>query len=58
MTDKTEAYAYRMGFDCGRNGPNTENCHFLIFSTQQNTKEWERGKEDAGRPSMTVDNIK
>lgn len=40
-------YAYRMGYDCGKNGANTTNCHFGIFSTPENTKAWERGKADA-----------
>jgi hypothetical protein len=37
-------YAYRMGHDCGLNGPNKTNCHFRIFSTREFTNEWERGK--------------
>lgn len=39
--------AYRAGYDCGKNGVNTTNCHFGIFSTPENTKAWERGKADA-----------
>ncbi len=37
-------YAY--GYDAGRNGANTENCHFTIFSSPERTKEWERGNND------------
>lgn len=40
-------YAYKMGLDCGQNGANTTNCHFAIFSSHENMKEWERGKRDA-----------
>ena len=45
MKDKT--YAYKMGYDCGLNGSTLTNCAFGIFSSQENTKEWERGKKDA-----------
>lgn len=38
--------AYRFGFDCGKNGPNTTNCHFSIFAMVENTRAWERGCED------------
>lgn len=37
--------AYDYGYDCGKNGPNQENCHFRIFSSPENTKAWERGKK-------------
>jgi hypothetical protein len=37
---------YQCGYDAGRNGPNTDNCHFAIFSTPSRMKEWERGKRD------------
>lgn len=40
-------YAYKMGLDCGKNGANETNCNFSIFSTPENTKEWERGKRNA-----------
>jgi hypothetical protein len=39
-------YAYKMGYDCAKNGANETNCHFPIFSSPENTKEWERGKRD------------
>jgi len=41
------SYAYKMGFDCGVNGPNQKNCHFSLFSSPQGTREWEEGKQDA-----------
>lgn len=37
----------RSGYDCGMNGANMTNCHFLIFSTPENTRAWECGKADA-----------
>lgn len=39
--------AYQHGYDCGIHGPNSINCNFGIFSSPENTKEWERGKADA-----------
>lgn len=38
---------YQAGYDCGKNGANTENCNFKWFDTPENTKEWERGKEES-----------
>jgi hypothetical protein len=35
--------AYKRGYDCGKHGPNKTNCHFRIFATKENTREWERG---------------
>lgn len=40
-------YAYKMGYDCGLNGSTLTNCDFHIFSSPENTKEWERGKKEA-----------
>lgn len=40
-------HAYKMGFDCGAKGATLKNCCFSIFSSPENTKEWERGKHDA-----------
>jgi len=42
-----ESHAYKMGFDCGTNGANEENCHFSIFSSPENTQAWKKGKADA-----------
>ena len=46
------AHCYRLGYDCGRNGPNTTNCHFAAFAAPEKTAAWERGNNDAeaGRP--------
>jgi len=38
--------AYRLGYDCGYHGPNLTNTSYLIFDTEENTREWERGKVD------------
>ena len=46
MKDETSK-EYRAGFDCGINGANEENCHFALFASPEQTKEWERGKKDA-----------
>ena len=40
---RNKAYAYKMGKDCAKNGSNTENCHFSIFSSRENADEWQRG---------------
>lgn len=42
----TKDTIYKLGYDCGLNGANTTNCDFRIFSTPENTKEWERGNKD------------
>lgn len=40
-------YAESMGYDAGKNGANTTNSHFAIFSRPEFTKAWERGKARA-----------
>jgi len=40
-------YAYKMGYDRQKNGANTTNCHFMIFSSPENTRAWEKGQRDA-----------
>lgn len=47
-------YSYRMGYDCGKHGPNETNCHFGIFGTKENTRAWERGKADAEAGRLLV----
>ncbi|KKN06046.1 hypothetical protein LCGC14_1081240 [marine sediment metagenome] len=42
-----KAMAYELGYDCGKNEPNTTNCHFSIFNSLENTESWEQGKQDA-----------
>lgn len=39
-------YAYKMGFDSSVNGANTTNCHFSIFTLDENTRSWEVGVKD------------
>lgn len=41
-----QSVEYKLGYDAAINGPDSENCHFGIFSTPEKTKEWERGKKD------------
>ena len=43
---RSKEYAYKMGKDCAKNGANTTNCHFSIFSSRENTDAWERGKNE------------
>ena len=38
-------HAYKMGYDCGKDGPNMTNSDFRLFATQELTYEWERGKK-------------
>ena len=38
---------YQAGYDCGKNGANTKNCHFTLFSSPDKMAEWERGKRAA-----------
>jgi hypothetical protein len=47
MNDPTKKmiHAYEMGLDCGRNGPNQENCSHTIFSEEIYTLAWDIGKE-------------
>lgn len=42
-----EQEAYKMGYDYGREGANDRNCHYSIFSSEENTRAWEQGKRDA-----------
>lgn len=43
----TEQDAERAGYDCGKNGANTDNCNFRLFARPELTKAWERGKARA-----------
>jgi len=52
-----DTYAYQMGLDCGKNGPNEKNCHFSIFSKREYTDAWEKGKADAEAEKRTVSKI-
>lgn len=40
----TPADAYNAGYACALNGPNTTNCDFRLFATEELMKAWERGK--------------
>ena len=40
-------HCYRLGYDCGKSGANTTNCHFAAFASPMKTKAWEHGKADA-----------
>ncbi len=40
-------YAYQMGWDCEINGATEENCHFSIFSSQENAAAWNAGRRAA-----------
>ena len=44
--ERSEDYAYKMGFDSSINGANTINCHFSIFSSPENMEAWEDGVKD------------
>ena len=48
----TKEQAYNGGYDCIKNGANTENCHYTLFATKELLKEWERGRDKA----LTEDN--
>ena len=41
----TEKQAEDAGYDAGKNGPNTANCHFAFFAKPELTRAWERGNE-------------
>lgn len=48
---------YDAGYDCGKNGPNLQNCHFGFFLDPAHTAAWEWGKRDAdesGTAGLTV----
>ena len=40
-------HCYRLGYDCGKNGATTTNCHFAAFASPKKTAAWEEGKRDA-----------
>ena len=43
----TKEKAFKMGYDCGKNGPNTTKCHFSVFGSIELRKEWEKGNKKA-----------
>ncbi len=46
---KTKPTPFQHGYHCGLNGPDTINSHFSIFSTQESTEQWEKGKKAGER---------
>lgn len=38
---------YNQLLDCRKNGANSTNCHFSLFSTPEKTKAWEDGKKNS-----------
>lgn len=46
---------FQAGYDCGKNGPNQNNCHFSWFSTPEQTKAWEAGKAKAEQEQQPRD---
>lgn len=49
LPQRSEDYAYKMGYDCEMNGANLTNCHFTIFSSKANMRAWENGREQSKR---------
>lgn len=48
ITGESEVdFAYKMGADYYRNGPDGTNCHFEIFEKREQCEAWERGRDDA-----------
>ena len=45
--DSNLQYCYDMGLDSKKNKPNTTNCNFSLFSTQDRKDAWEQGRKDA-----------
>ena len=41
-----DSYAYKMGFDAGKNGPNETNSHYSLFFDHSFIKQWELGYDD------------
>lgn len=42
-----EVFTWEAGYDCGKEGANTLNCHFSHFSSERKMKVWEEGKRAA-----------
>ena len=43
---RSKEYAYKMGLNFAKNGANTTNCHFSIFSSPENSEAWVKGAKD------------
>jgi len=50
-----EKICFAMGYDCEMNGADEKNCHFSLFSSPENTKAWESGKEKARLTKRAAD---
>jgi hypothetical protein len=53
-----EKICFAMGYDCEMNGADEKNCHFSLFSSPENTKAWEAGKEKARLTKRALDGAK
>ena len=53
MRRLTKQEAYKAGYDAGRNGPNTDNCNFRFFATEELKNKWESGNRH-GRAHAAV----
>ena len=51
----SEKICFAMGYDCEMNGADEKNCHFSLFSSPENTKAWESGKEKARLTKRAAD---
>jgi hypothetical protein len=52
LRDFSKEDAEKAGYDCGKNGPSSTNCHFRLFATPELTKAWERGKARADKERL------
>lgn len=52
-----ERICFAMGYDCEMNGANTTNCHFSLFSSPENTKAWQAGKDKAREEKDKHDHV-
>ena len=57
INNATEKKAFEMGYDCGKNGANTTNCHFALFTKPEYTRAWERGKKIGSKERVTIEQI-
>ena len=47
FADETLQKCYEKGYDAGKNGANTTNSHFSLFTSPDRTKAWEKGNKRA-----------
>ena len=53
LPERQEAFV--LGYNSVLDGANEENCHFSIFTLEENTKAWEAGAAEAKRFMATVE---